>query len=233
MTMGLEFFVSRFKTAAVVASILIAGTSGLGPGQQQKAAPAASKADASRAERVEGVILKVEKVAKGGVEAKAGKEGESKSGTVLLRLSINTNVIWNDWVRDQAQVRDEGPPSKDAAKGANSVATKGQPADDNSMVVVVVASGTLVETRFRSPSDGTSKGVTAPEKVKSDELTTSKITTTGKPVEFGAEDLLPGLFVEAEFRPSGPKDRNTASTITVIRPIRVVNSSTPVKSSPK
>jgi len=99
--------------------------------------------------------------------------------------------------------------------------------------VVEVASNTRVETRFRSPTDETSKGATAPEKVKSDESTSSKATPTGKPVEFRAEDLLPGLFVEADFRPSGPQDRNTASTVTVIRPINVLEGSTTTKPASK
>jgi hypothetical protein len=227
--MGLDF-VSRIKTVVAVASVLIVGASGLGLGQQKQDAP---KGDSSRAEKVAGVILKVEKIAKGGASDSKATKDEANKGTVLFRLSINTNVVWRDWVRDQAQARDEGPPSKDAAKGANSVATKGQPADENSLVVVEVASSTKVETRFRSPTDETSKGETSPEKVKSDESTTSKVAQAGKPVEFRAEDLLPGLYVEAEFRKAGGRDKNTASTVTVIRPIRVIDSSTPAKSSPK
>ena len=180
------------------------------------------------------MILKVEKIAKEGADSKAGKAaGEGKKGPVLLRLSINTNAVWRDWARDQAQVRDEGSPKKDAAKGANSVATKGQPADENSLVEVVVASSTRVETRFRSPTDETSKGETTPGKVKSDESTSSKVTPAGKPVQFRAEDLLPGLFVEAEFPQPGSKDKDTAATVTVIRPISVLNSSPPAQSAPK
>ena len=99
--------------------------------------------------------------------------------------------------------------------------------------MVEVASSTRVETRFRSPTDETSKGVTSPEKVKSDESTCSKVKPTGKPVQFRAEDLMPGLFVEADFRPSGRRTRNTASTVTVIRPISVLNSSPAAQAAPK
>ena len=219
--------VTRIKIV-VAASGLVVSASGLGLGQQEKAAPTAAKGDSSRPEKVEGVILKVEKVAKAG----NAKDGE-KPGPVLLKLSINTNAVWRDWARDQAQARDEGSPKKDAAKGANSVATKGQPADENSLVVVEVASSTRVETRFRSPTDETSKGVTSPEKVKSDEVTSPAVRPTGKPVQFRAEDLLPGLFVEAEFRPSGPQARNTASSVTVVRPISVLSSSPAAQSTPK
>ena len=227
-------FVARIKTVAAVASVLLVGASGLGLAQQKKDASAATKGDSSRAEKVEGVILKVEKVAKGeAAGSKTGKQAEGKKGPVLLRLSINTNAVWRDWARDQAQVRDEGSPKKDAAKGANSVATTGQPADENSVVVIEVVPGTRVETRFRSPTDETSKGVTAPEKVKSDESTSSTVTPAKKPVQFRAEDLLPGLFVEAEFRQSGSKEKETASTVTVIRPISVLGSTPAAQSSPK
>jgi len=226
--------VARIKIVVAVAAVLLVGTSGLGLAQQKKDAPTAAKGDPSSAEKVAGVILKVEKVAKAGAPAsKPAKEGEGKKDFIVLRLSINTNAVWRDWARDQAQVRDEGSPKKDAAKGANSVATKGQPADENSLVVVDITSSTGVETRFRSPTDETSKGVTTPEKVKSDESTRSTVTPTGKPVQFRAEDLLPGLYVEAEFRPSGPQDKNTASTITVVRPISVLGSSPAAQSSPK
>jgi len=101
------------------------------------------------------------------------------------------------------------------------------------VVVIVVAPGTGVETRFRSPTDETSKGVTAPEKVKSDESTSSNVKPAGKAVQFRAEDLLPGLFVEAEFRGSGQRDKNQATTVTVIRPIKVLDSSPAAESAPK
>ena len=208
---------ARIKHALAV-SALVAGASGLGLAQQEK--PSAPP----KAEKVEGVILKFEKVEK--------KDG-SKAESALYRISINTNAVWRDWARDQAQARDGGSAKKDAAKGAESIATKGQPADENSLVVLEVAAATKVETRFRSPSDETSKGVTSPEKVKSDESTPSTVKATGKPVQFRAEDLLPGLFVEASFRPSGAQAKNTASTVTVIRPIRVLDSSPAAQSSPK
>jgi len=140
-----------------------------------------------------------------------------------------TAVVWRDFVRDQANLQGKTDP----AKGRNSVATKGQPADEDSVVVIVVAPGTRVETRFRSPTDETSKGVTAPEKVKSDESTSSNVKPAGKAVQFRAEDLLPGLFVEAEFRGSGQRDKNQATTVTVIRPIKVLDSSPAAESAPK
>jgi len=228
-------FLARIKPVMAVAAVLLVGGPGLGREQPKTAAPATAKEEPARGEQVAGVILKVEKVAKeGGADTRAGKaDGEGKPNPVLLRLSINTNAVWRDWARDQAQVRDEGSPKQDAAKGAKSVATTGQPADENSLVTVDVDSRTRLETRFRSPTDETSKGVKTPGEVKSDESTGSKVAPTGKPVRFRTEDLLPGLFVEAECRQAGPRDRNTATTVTVIRPIEVLNSSPKAQSAPK
>jgi len=217
-------FVARNKMVAAVASILLVGALDPALGRQGKDASKATKREASRAERVSGVIVKAEKVAK--------SKGKGKSDPIILRLSINTNAVWRDWARDQAQVRDEGSPKKDAAKGADSIATKGEPVDENSLVVVEVTPGTRVETRFRSPSDETSKGATSPDKVKSDEGASST-TPKGKPVHFRAEDLLPGLFVEADYRQSGSPDENTAASVAVIRPIEVINASPKAKSAPK
>jgi len=214
--------VARIKMV-VAASVLVAGASSLGLGQQKKDTPTAAKKDPARAEKVSGVIVKAEKVAK----------AKGKSDSTLMRLSINTNAVWRDWARDQASARDEGSPKKDATKGANSIATRGEPVDENSLVVVEVASTTRVETRFRSPTDETSKGETTPGKVKSDEATNSTVRPTSKAVQFRAEDLLPGIYVEAEYRPSGSQGKETASSVTVVRPISVLNSSPPAQSAPK
>jgi hypothetical protein len=214
---------SERTLAAVAASVLVAGASALAAAQQDKATPNSARGDNAKAEKVSGVILKVEKV---------DREG-SKAGGATYRLSINTNAVWRDWARDQAQARDEGSPKKDAAKGANSIATKGEPVDENSLVVVEVATGTKVETRFRSPTDETTKGAKSPDQVKTDESTGSGVKPAGKPVQFRTEDLAPGLFVEADFRPAGSQGKNMASSLTVIRPIRVLESSPATKGTPK
>ncbi|WP_435011846.1 hypothetical protein P12x_005936 (plasmid) [Tundrisphaera lichenicola] len=216
---------ARLERSVTVALVVLAGTSGLAWGQQKKESPKSEKGESIKAEMIEGVILKVEKVAKGESPDSRTEEKSTKGESrVLLRLSINTNDVWRDWARDQASTEDNGSPTKDAAKGENSIATKGQPVDENSLVVVEVLSGTRVETRFRSPTDETSEGEKTPEKVKSDEATPSKTKSKGKPVQFRAEDLKPGLFVEARFSEAGSESKNRASTVTVIRPIRVIDS---------
>jgi hypothetical protein len=227
MSLGI---LGRGKTVVAMASALLVVTSGLGLARQKEVQAPSEKARASSTEKIAGVILKAVPVSKKGKE-----KADGKKGAVPLRLSINTNAVWRDWVRDQSQTRDEGPAKKDAAKGANSVATKGEPTDDNSLVVIDVVTETRIETRFRSPTDDTTKGVTTPEKVAADDGTTSKKTSTAKPVQFRAEDLLPGLYVEVEYRHSDAQNQKTnrASTVTVIRPITVLDTSPTSPPTPK
>jgi hypothetical protein len=225
MSLGI---LARGKTVVAMASALLVVTSGLGLAQQKEVQAPSEKARASSTQRIAGVILKAVPVAK-----KGKKEADGKKGAVTHRLTINTNAVWRDWARDQSQTRDEGPAKEDAAKGANSVATKGEPTDENSLVVINVVPETRIETRFRSPTDDTTKGVTTPEKVAADDGTTSKKTSAAKPVKFRAEDLLPGLYVEVEYRHSDAQKTNPASTVTVIRPITVLDTSPTSPPTPK
>src|SRR5258708_1631366 len=96
-------FVARIKTVMVLGSTLLLVGAGLGLAQQGRDASTSSKKGSPKSEKeiVSGVILKVEKASK---EAKV----EGKKSTVgPMRLSINSNAVWRDWARDQAQVRDE------------------------------------------------------------------------------------------------------------------------------
>ena len=177
-------------------------------------------------ERASGVILKVEKIPPDRATTDSGSAAEkgntktenAKSRPVTLRLTINTDAVWRDWVRDQAKVKDTGPPRKDAEAGAKSVATTGQPADKNSKVVVDVTMDSKVETRFRTPEDSTSRGYKTPEEARSGSGNSSVTKTqSAKPVQFTRDDLKTGLFIEADFQNRDGK--NKSSIVTIIRPI--------------
>jgi len=185
-------------------------------------------------ERASGVIIKVEKIAAdrattdsaSSAEKDKAKTENGKSRPVALRLTINTDAVWRDWVRDQAKVKDPGPPRKDAEAGAKSVATKGQPADANSKVIVDVTMDSKVETRFRTPEDSTSRGYKTPEEARTGSgASTVTKTQAAKPVQFTRDDLKTGLFIEADFQNRDGK--NKSSIVTVIRPI------TQTEASPK
>jgi len=167
-------------------------------GQETKKSSPSTEKGSSPSERASGVIIKVEPVTNAGRDRPA-----------THRLTINTNAVWRDWARDQARPKDTGSAKKDAAEGKESIATRGEPVDRNSLVVVDVATDTRVETRFRSPTEEVSKGSKTPDNAKG--------SASEKPVQFRAQDLKPGLFVEVDFR--HVTAQNAASSVTVIRPI--------------
>jgi len=184
--------------------------------QERQDAPRPSPPTASKeSQRASGVIVKVERLARG-VTPPAQAETASNQqspGPGIVRLTINTNAVWRDWARDQAKMEDRGPASKDAREGANSVATRGEPDDRNSEVVVDVVPDTRVETRFRTPDDETGKGSGTPEGAANG----TARSTSAKPVQFRTDDLKPGLFVEADYRKF--LAQNPARVVSVIRPI--------------
>jgi len=172
----------------------------------------------ARNERVSGVIVKVEHFVKG---ASPGStiEREAVAGRnhpVTYRLTVNTNAVWRDWARDQARMQDSGPAKKDARRGENSVATAGEPADRNSLVVVDIGPETKIDTRFRAADDETGKGSKSPEAVVGKDAGRTG-RSSAKPVQFRTSDLKPGLFVEVDFR--HVTAQNPASAVAVIRPI--------------
>jgi len=198
-------------TVCGLAGAMVALTSVSGPAQEKKAPPkvARQRVDPS-AERVSGVIVKVEPI----------KSGAEPRGAV--RLTINTAAVWRDWARDQVSAEGNQSPRKAAERGANSVATKGQPQDKDTLVVVQVSPDSKVETRFRTSTDEASKGASTPAAAR-DTGAGPKGRSPGarqqvaRPVQYKAADLKTGLFIEADFRRAGGD--NAVSTVAVIRPV--------------
>lgn len=183
---------------ALLAAALVALAPGLSRADEPRPNSRAPRPASPSDERVSGVILKVEK-APSAEGARTKKERRH-----ALRLTVNTAAVWRDWARDQIADRPDESPRAAAAEGANSIATKGEPQEKDSLVTIHVGRGAKVETRFRAPDDETSKGSRTPEK------------SSARPTVFRAEDLKPGLFVEVDYARKG--ERNVASTVTVIRP---------------
>ncbi len=218
------------RTVLSLATATLVAASGLGLAQEGKGkAKSSSPKGSASAERASGVIIKAEPVTKGATpgstitdEAKKGRQAPRS-----VRLTINTAVVWRDWARDQATEDVTKSAKKDAEEGVNSIATLGQPVSADTTVLVDVGPDTRVETRFRSPTDETSKGATTPEGAREEDDSSSdaaksksragKTKSAEKGPRFGVGDLKPGLFVEAEFRHVAAQ--NPASVVTVIRPI--------------
>lgn len=215
---------ARRWTACGLAGALLAMAPISSPGQEKTAPPkvAQPKADPS-AERASGVIIKAEPVAQGGAARGSGgdaaKSGAGARGAV--RLTINTAAVWRDWARDQAPAPADQSPRKAAERGANSIATKGEPESKDMLVVVQVGPDSKVETRFRLLTDETSKGASTPagarEEAGAKGGEPGAKTQAAKPTRYSASDLKPGLFIEADFRRAGGENR--ASSVAVIRPV--------------
>jgi hypothetical protein len=182
-----------------------------------------------KAEVASGVIVKVD-AAKEKKNADASDDDEAKKGRQRPRrvhVSINTAAVWRDYVRDQAlapQKADTPTDAAAAAKGANSVATKGEPKSESTLLTVEVGPETRIRTRYRSSTDETSLGAPTPEGAAKAEAGKDEAKDQPKRRErrgaedASVEDLKTGLFVEAEFR-SNARDRNRAVRVTILRPV--------------
>jgi len=180
-------------------------------------------------QRVSGAILKVESI-RSGARPDAGTPAREDDRPLTYRVTINPAVVWRDWVRDQAGVKPDATPREVANRGANSVATKGEPATEGSLVVVDVEPATKIETRYRESTDETSKGGRTPAegRAATEDPASSKTEKaspkgTEKQAEalrlprFRAEDLRPGVFVEVDY--ARKEGQDVASTLTVLLPI--------------
>jgi hypothetical protein len=172
--------------------------------------PAATTIDRTKhpAERASGVIVKVEPLGK-----------RDAKGPRSYRLTINTAAVWRDWARDQATRSGAGSTGRAAAEGNKSIATRGEPATKDTMVAVDVGPEALVEGRFRTLDDETSKGGRTPAEARAEEKDpAARRRFAAKPAAISAAELKPGLFVEVDFHRAA-KSENRASSVAVIRPV--------------
>jgi len=218
----------RWFLCVAVAAVGVLASGVAGAQQEAKSRRGQPKGDLKgtpKDEKVSGVIVKVEDLPATGSGKGKGKANASLHGK---RLTINTAAVWRDWVRDQATTNPAATPKEAAKAGENSVATKGQPKSEDTLVIVDVLPASKVETRFRSSTDEASEGATSPAAaadVEKDPADTSKGKdkgrdhSTGKPPQFDSASLKPGLFVDVQFRHDDDHAQNRASTIFVVRPI--------------
>jgi hypothetical protein len=212
---------------AAVAGLLVA-IGGLSWSQdadtQTKDAPGKRKTEVAS-----GVIVKVDAVATEKKDSDASDDDEAKKGRrrgPQVRVSINTAAVWRDFVRDQAITPQKAEAQTDtsaAAKGANSIATKGEPKSESTLVTVEVGPQTRIQMRYRSSTDEASLGASTPEGAAKAETAPDESDRKAQRRErrkeetVSADDLKPGLFIEAEFR--GARDRHRAVRVTILRPV--------------
>ncbi len=166
-------------------------------------------------ERIEGVIVKVEPVA----------DQDTKDAPRHLRLTINTAAVWIDYSRDTSTTKPKS--SKEAArKGDDSIATKGQPRDEDTLVRLVVAPDTPLKFRHRCEGDSGSLGAATVEearKLAASEGRPEKSVADDKPDLSDSRSLKPGdlkvgQFVAVHFHHAN--DRQQADWLVVLDPVR-------------
>ena len=207
--------------AVLVAVVVVACAMG---GQESKRSAAPDSKQPGR-EKASGVILKVERA--------AGGDAAKKSSWTM---SLNTDVVWCDFVarpgRRSAEGRQDGT-AKAAAKGRDSVATKGHPKSDPLLITVDIDPQTEITVRYRSSTDAIGEGATRPEgavprprrptrgtgRPKTSSPTSRPGTGRGtpKPRTLEPMELKPGLWVDVEFREEGGQQR--ARRVMVMRPV--------------
>jgi hypothetical protein len=214
---------TRTKGRAVAAGMLLA-ICGLALANEKQAS--GQRSERARAEKTSGVIAKVE-----------GVESGDSSARESWKLSINTDVVWRDFVRDQATDPAKAARTgtgKAAAKGRQSVATEGHPQGGEMVVTVDLDSQTDITMRYRSATDSIGEGSATPDgagkaETASDNASGRKTAgatasdrgsrrQTLKARKLDPKELKPGLWVEVEYRQEG-KQNQVARRVTVMRPV--------------
>lgn len=201
------YSIARCRLALAAVVVLV----GAGVAGAQESSSRQGKSEGGEREgRVEGVVVKVER----------GSDGERDR----LRLTINTAAIWNDYVRDTATVG--GKSAEGAAEeGEDSIATKGQPRDVDTLVVVEVAEGTRMQLRHRAEQDSRTLGSATVEEARK--------PPTGEGSDEGDEDESPDLTGGRTLKPADLKvgqyvavrskkdgERQRAEWLVVLDPVR-------------
>jgi len=210
----------RRTTGITALGMALVVATALGAADEKQARKSASKGGSP--EKVSGVILKVQPAAEG---AKGGKDS--------WKLVINTDVVWRDFVRDQATEPAKAAATgteKAARKGKESVATEGHPRDADLVFSVVVDPRTEITMRYRSSTDSIGEGsptaegaakaeaiASTPSGGKTAEAPAGTQTQSPKARALDPSELKPGLWVDVDFRKAG--DRNQARRVTVMRPV--------------
>jgi len=224
----------RWTSLGLAAALLVAATALAQEKDQAKKNPRRTDRDSPKPvardrQRASGVIIKAEPIRKG-AGSRPDDVRKDRGRSPMQRLTINTAAVWRDWVRDQAGQDLNASPRAQAERGANSVATRGEPRSEDTEVVIDIGPNTKIDTLFRASTDETNKGSRTPAeareagedpasgKGKGDSSTHEKAASKGpKGTRFMAEDLKPGLFVEIDY--ASQDARNLAATVAVIRPI--------------
>jgi len=215
--------ISRSRAPSVVAAVaLLWVCSPATADDKPTAAPAKQskgKPETKAAEKISGLILKVEKFKD--ASAKEGEDDPQHS-----TITVGTDVVWRDFVRDQAVAPKNAAKestTRAASKGRKSVAGEGQPVDPALVATAEVDARTKLAIRYREATDEATEGSNTPAGAAKAEADADKAKPSkkaaSKPRTITAKDLKPGLWVEIELLPG---DSKHARTLTVMQPVEDV-----------
>lgn len=167
--------------------------------------PGSKTAKGADDQMIEGVVVRVEP-----------RSGEGSGQGV--RLTINSGVVWRDYVRDTATEKGAST-DKAAEKGDESVATKGQPRSPDTMVVIDCPADKAASLRYRAAMDERSLGAASPEAARQlsqndkERPADAKSARQLKPVE-----VKKGLWAHVTYHRD--KDRNVVDKLIILEPVR-------------
>jgi len=181
---------------------------------------------AAETDRASGVIARIEPAERG-----------DKNTKRAWKVTLNTDVVWRDFVRDQATDPAKAARTgtrKAAEKGKESVATEGHPKDDQLMITALLEPETEITMRYRSSTDAIGEGSPTPEgasraeaasdnesgrkgSADADRADSKSNRQAPKARTLAAKELKPGLWVEIEFRRDDKQ--NKARRVMVMRPV--------------
>jgi hypothetical protein len=161
--------------------------------------------DASKNQKVEGVIVKAEPI---------GSDNARR-----VRLTLNTAAVWRDYARDTALDNARGESTRDAAKkGDDSVATEGQPRDKDTLVTIEVRADTPAHKRFRAEMDAATLGSSSVEAAKKAVENPSKESPSRGGPSVKLADLRKGLYVAVGYEKASKSNR--ADWLIILVPVR-------------
>ena len=198
----------RWSTLAAM-TILVADSGSVSLAQE-KVTKTAKKDVGDRQQKGEGVIIKVEPIE----VTKNAKDKSSDKPVRRVKLTVNTAAVWRDYARDQATISAK----TDAKKGENSIATQGQPAAPESLIIAEVGPDARVVMRYRASTDETNEGSRTVQGAEKKDGTPESSEVKRRPRDEKAPkihltDLKPGLFVEIESR------KGKATQVIVLKPV--------------
>jgi len=212
--------ISRSRAPSVVAAVALLWV--CSPATADDEPPVAptkqlpSQTEIKAAEKISGLILKVEKF-----KDASAKEGDDDAQR--LTITVGTDVVWRDFVRDQAVAPKKAAKestTRAALKGRKSVAAEGQPIDPDLVATAEIDARTKLAIRYREATDEATEGAETPAGAAKAEADADKAKPSkkaaSKPRTITAKDLKPGLWVEIELLPG---DSKHARTLTVMQPV--------------